>query len=187
MAVAWIYFVKQKGLSPLMPGQWKAFLAYYAGMLGEINSDPHQVHAAGSPVKLEYRSEFRCAAGFWTIQNFVRPLRFALAVAMAPVFDGFMNFVQHRFGCRKQTAFAGCPCECACHCLPAVYVSQHSVDKSLTTAVLNLQCTLHCLALPPPRLFLAAFMHLRDHWPTLARRQCCDLAAWIWSTEEMAW
>ena len=33
MAVAWIYFVKQKGLSPLMPGQWKAFLAYYAGML----------------------------------------------------------------------------------------------------------------------------------------------------------
>jgi hypothetical protein len=74
MAVAWIYFVKHKGLSPLMPGQWKAFLAYYAG--------------------------------FWTIQNFVRPLRFALAVAMAPVFDGFMNFVQNRFGCRKQTAFA---------------------------------------------------------------------------------
>ena len=37
----------------------------------------------------------------------MRPLRFALAVAMAPVFDGFMNFVQHRFGCRKQTAFAG--------------------------------------------------------------------------------
>jgi hypothetical protein len=31
MAVAWIYFVKQRGLSPLMPGQWKAFLAYYAG------------------------------------------------------------------------------------------------------------------------------------------------------------
>lgn len=74
MAVAWIAFVKQKGLSPLMPGQWKAFLAFYAG--------------------------------FWTIQNFIRPLRFALAVAMAPAFDGFMNFVQRRFQCRRQTAFA---------------------------------------------------------------------------------
>lgn len=31
MAVAWIAFVKQRGLSPLMPGQWKAFLAFYAG------------------------------------------------------------------------------------------------------------------------------------------------------------
>lgn len=31
LAVAWIAFVKQKGLSPLMPGQWKAFLAFYAG------------------------------------------------------------------------------------------------------------------------------------------------------------
>lgn len=31
MAIAWIAFVKQRGLSPLMPGQWKAFLAYYAG------------------------------------------------------------------------------------------------------------------------------------------------------------
>ena len=31
MAVAWIAFVKQKGLSPLMPGQWKAYLAFYAG------------------------------------------------------------------------------------------------------------------------------------------------------------
>lgn len=29
--VAWITFVKQKGLSPLQPGQWPAFLAFYAG------------------------------------------------------------------------------------------------------------------------------------------------------------
>jgi len=31
MAVAWIAFVRQFNKSPLMPGQWKAFLAFYAG------------------------------------------------------------------------------------------------------------------------------------------------------------
>lgn len=31
MAVAWIAFVRQFHKSPLMPGQWKAFLAFYAG------------------------------------------------------------------------------------------------------------------------------------------------------------
>ena len=31
MQVAWITFVKQKGLSPLQPGQWPVFLAFYAG------------------------------------------------------------------------------------------------------------------------------------------------------------
>jgi hypothetical protein len=33
LAVAWIAFVRQVGRSPLMAGQWKAFLAFYAGML----------------------------------------------------------------------------------------------------------------------------------------------------------
>ena len=31
LAVAWIGFVRQMGKSPLMAGQWKAFLAFYAG------------------------------------------------------------------------------------------------------------------------------------------------------------
>ena len=31
LAVSWIAFVKQTGLSPLMPGQWTKFLAFYAG------------------------------------------------------------------------------------------------------------------------------------------------------------
>ncbi len=31
LAVAWIAFVRQTGRGPLMPGQWKAFLAFYAG------------------------------------------------------------------------------------------------------------------------------------------------------------
>ena len=29
--------------------------------------------------------------GFWTMQNFVRPLRFALALSMAPFFDRFIT------------------------------------------------------------------------------------------------
>lgn len=74
MAVSWIAFLKQKGLSPLMPGQWKAFLAFYAG--------------------------------FWTLQNFVRPLRFALAVSLAPVFDGIINSIQRITGGSRQKAFA---------------------------------------------------------------------------------
>ena len=31
LAVSWIGFVRQFGKSPFMPGQWKAFLAFYAG------------------------------------------------------------------------------------------------------------------------------------------------------------
>jgi hypothetical protein len=105
MALAWIYFVKQRGLSPLMPGQWKAFLAYYAGRLRTLLR-PHLMFDIAA-FRSEWSSGLCCTAGFWTIQNFVRPLRFAAAVAMAPAFDGFMNFVQSRFQCRRQTAFAG--------------------------------------------------------------------------------
>eukprot|EP00884_Botryococcus_braunii_P009355 jgi/Botrbrau1/18420/Bobra.0072s0012.1 len=65
MAVSWILFVKQTGKSPLMSGQWKAFLAFYAG--------------------------------FWTMQHIVRPLRFSLALAMAPLFDKFIDAIQTHF------------------------------------------------------------------------------------------
>lgn len=73
MAVAWIGFVRQFQKSPLMPGQWQAFLAFYAG--------------------------------FWTLQNFVRPLRFSLALAMAPVFDKFINQLALRLHISKRNAF----------------------------------------------------------------------------------
>ncbi len=73
MAVAWIGFVRQFGKSPLMPGQWKAFLAFYAG--------------------------------YWTLQNFVRPLRFSLALVMAPAFDNFMNMLSSRLRISKRNAF----------------------------------------------------------------------------------
>lgn len=38
LAVAWIAFVRQVGKSPLMAGQWKAFLAFYAGGASDILS-----------------------------------------------------------------------------------------------------------------------------------------------------
>lgn len=43
--------------------------------------------------------------GFWAAQHFVRPLRFSLALFMAPVFDKFINFVQHRGKLKRQNAF----------------------------------------------------------------------------------
>ena len=44
--------------------------------------------------------------GFWAAQHFVRPLRFSLALFMAPVFDKFINFVQNRGRLKRQNAFA---------------------------------------------------------------------------------
>ncbi|KAK9841801.1 hypothetical protein WJX81_004041 [Elliptochloris bilobata] len=73
LAVSWIAFVRQTGMGPLMPGQWKAFLAFYAG--------------------------------FWTVQNFVRPLRFSLAIAIAPLFDRFITWTQNATGWSRRNAF----------------------------------------------------------------------------------
>lgn len=44
-------------------------------------------------------------AGFFTVQNFVRPLRFSVALAMAPLFDRFITGVQSRLGCSRHNAF----------------------------------------------------------------------------------
>lgn len=63
------------GKSPLMPNQWKPFLALYGG--------------------------------FWAAQHLIRPLRFSLALAMAPVFDRFINWVQQQTKWKRQNAFAG--------------------------------------------------------------------------------
>ncbi|CAL5227487.1 g10466 [Coccomyxa viridis] len=73
LAVAWIAFVRQFNKSPLEAGQWKAFVAFYAG--------------------------------FWTLQNFVRPLRFSLAIALAPVFERFLNAISSATGLSKSKAF----------------------------------------------------------------------------------
>jgi len=73
LTIAWVTFVKQKGVSPLASGQWAPFLAFYAGL--------------------------------WTIQNFVRPLRFALAMAMAPAFDKVINWLSDKLRIGKVQAF----------------------------------------------------------------------------------
>lgn len=73
MAVSWVAFVKQYGVSPLMPGQWKAFMAWYAG--------------------------------FWTIQHFLRPFRFSLALALSPAFDCFITWTHNRTGFSRRNAF----------------------------------------------------------------------------------
>ncbi|KAK9789044.1 hypothetical protein WJX73_008966 [Symbiochloris irregularis] len=73
LAVSWIAFVKQFGKGPLMPGQWKAFLGFYAG--------------------------------FWTVQNFLRPLRFSLALAMAPAFDRGILEIQKITKFKRRKAF----------------------------------------------------------------------------------
>eukprot|EP00798_Chlamydomonas_sp_ICE-L_P024893 gene24893-10558_t len=76
LSVSWHSFMKVKGVCPLDPGQWPAFLAFYAGV--------------------------------WAVQNVFRPARFALAVAMAPIFDRGINFVALTLNVSKKIAFGLC-------------------------------------------------------------------------------
>jgi hypothetical protein len=41
----------------------------------------------------------------WAIQNFARPLRFSLAIALAPFFDRVISGISHRTRLGKQWAF----------------------------------------------------------------------------------
>ncbi|KAI8475692.1 MAG: hypothetical protein J3K34DRAFT_517126 [Monoraphidium minutum] len=73
LGMAWIAFVKRYGVSPMAPGQWPAFLAFYAG--------------------------------FWALQNFARPLRLSLALALAPAFDRGITSIGQRLKISKGAAF----------------------------------------------------------------------------------
>ncbi|WIA15561.1 hypothetical protein OEZ85_002191 [Tetradesmus obliquus] len=73
LGAAWIAFVKKYGVAPTAPGQWKVFLAFYAGL--------------------------------WTLQNFARPLRISLALALAPAFDKAITGLGERLGIDKKWAF----------------------------------------------------------------------------------
>ena len=130
LAIAWIAFVRQFAKSPLMAGQWKAFLAFYAGdSIASICSCTHVrmpgssigvscslgglqlswayarlvFHAASHHTRLMKVDEL--CAGFWTIQNFVRPLRFSLALALAPVFERFLSTISRSTKLSKRNAF----------------------------------------------------------------------------------
>lgn len=73
LAIAWLGFVKKYGVAPTAPGQWKVFLAFYAGL--------------------------------WAMQNFARPLRLSLALALAPAFDKAIGQISHKVGVNKNWAF----------------------------------------------------------------------------------
>ena len=62
--VRWFGFSKKTGLSPLAPGQWKGFLAVYAG--------------------------------FYVFNNFIRPMRLAASVGVAPYFERAVNAIQKK-------------------------------------------------------------------------------------------
>ena len=44
-------------------------------------------------------------SAFWMAQNFVRPLRFSLALAMAPAFDRFIDFLSVKLRISRPKAF----------------------------------------------------------------------------------
>lgn len=45
-------------------------------------------------------------AGLWVVSNFLRPVRISIALALSPIFDRFVQQIQDRLGCKKQTAVA---------------------------------------------------------------------------------
>lgn len=56
-------------------------------------------------VMQHWRDASFSGAGFWTLQNFVRPLRFSLAIALAPLFERFLNTISSATGLSKPKAF----------------------------------------------------------------------------------
>ena len=72
--MAWVAFVKKTGLTPLSAGQWKPFLAFYAGL--------------------------------WTMQNFLRPLRLSLAIALAPLYERLIQKISDWTGLGRKQSFA---------------------------------------------------------------------------------
>ena len=77
LIISWVSFAKSTGLSPLAPGQWKAYLLAYTALYAVIG-------------------------------NGLRPVRFSLSVAITPVFDRFVAFLQRRFSIAKPVAFGMC-------------------------------------------------------------------------------
>ena len=96
LSISWIAFVRQTGRS-LQAGCCEATLLL-----------PYSVSTAGkSPLMANQWKPFLALyGGFWAAQNFIRPLRFSLAIAMSPVFDQFINWVQQRTKWKRQNAFA---------------------------------------------------------------------------------
>jgi len=72
VSIAWFSFNKTTGLSPLAPGQWKGFLAIYAG--------------------------------FFALNNVVRPIRLAISVAVSSKFDYAVAYIQEKAKLSRRAA-----------------------------------------------------------------------------------
>jgi len=72
VSIAWFGFNKKTGLSPLAPGQWKGFLAVYAG--------------------------------FFALNNVVRPIRLAISVAVSSKFDYAVAYIQKKTKLSRRAA-----------------------------------------------------------------------------------
>lgn len=128
-SMAWLAFVKLHGVAPTAPGQWPSFLAFYAGawvsvtvwhtatqscspargavsplLLQELSCCPHLLNAHPSTHSTHAHTHTRPSnthTGFWAVQNFLRPLRISLALALAPVFDTAINRLAEKLGVKK--------------------------------------------------------------------------------------
>eukprot|EP00525_Craspedostauros_australis_P008964 CAMPEP_0198118244 /NCGR_PEP_ID=MMETSP1442-20131203/20873_1 /TAXON_ID= /ORGANISM="Craspedostauros australis, Strain CCMP3328" /LENGTH=249 /DNA_ID=CAMNT_0043776467 /DNA_START=68 /DNA_END=817 /DNA_ORIENTATION=- len=99
VSCAWFTFNKQTATSPLAPGQWKGFLAVYAG--------------------------------FYVFTSFLRPLRVAAAVAIAPKFEVAVKSIQNRLNVNKQIAIG---------------ITVFAVNVVATTSLLSLGVVLASMA-----------------------------------------
>lgn len=72
IVLSWISFSGNTQMSPLAPGQWKPFLAIYAG--------------------------------YFAINNVLRPLRFSLSLVLMPYFNKMIDYVQKRTGYGRKTS-----------------------------------------------------------------------------------
>ncbi len=48
----------------------------------------------GAGICLQWPAFLAVYGGFWVLQNLIRPLRFALSLAMVPLFDRAVDFTQ---------------------------------------------------------------------------------------------
>lgn len=95
MAVTWVLFVKQRGVSPLAAGQWGAYLAFYAGFW-TINN-----------LYAQYAADICASTHTRCSSHSIRPFRFGIAVAMAPVFDQLLDRMQSTLRLKSKRAAFG--------------------------------------------------------------------------------
>lgn len=99
----------QTGLSPLAPGQWKNFLAVYAG--------------------------------FWVMNNFLRPLRVTAAVAISTQVDKIVKAVQDKLKVKRAAAVGIC-----------VFLANVVGTLSVTALGIILAATLSQTPIFPPKV-----------------------------------